>query len=399
MILDATTKTIEVVLEGAITTNQCDVTSGFADSYPGGGFLPGEQDTATNGATPVTAVSAPAANVQRMVNEVRVYNKDTVAHTITIQLNDNGTRRVLQKQTAAAGTVVLYAPSGGNMQNIPTLDYVELEGGSTPVKISAMADLNLAGPPSASAKISAETGGTTNLGIQLDTLYKLFVDWLGYIATNPLDNGAGAGLAILLKTGAGGAGNSGALTLETGTATGGNSGAILVTSGTVSSGQSGQVVCSSANTTGTANSGNAGLVSGDTTAGTGNSGDAFMGSNDAGGTAGATNIFSGTSHGANAAGGPITIVCGSGTSGNANGGDITLTAGNGAGAGRGGNVNITLGTGGATTGSLQISNTWTANGAVATAVTGVGPTGSHTTVQEWFTIKNTAGTVRYIPAF
>lgn len=45
------------------------------------------------------------------------------------------------------------------------------------------------------------------------------------------------------------------------------------------------------------------------------------------------------------------------------------------------------------------SANWVANGAVATSLTGVGPTGSHTTVQEWFTIIDNAGTRRYIPAF
>jgi hypothetical protein len=42
---------------------------------------------------------------------------------------------------------------------------------------------------------------------------------------------------------------------------------------------------------------------------------------------------------------------------------------------------------------------WTANGSVATAMTSVGPTGSHTTVQEWFTVIDSAGTTRYIPAY
>lgn len=42
---------------------------------------------------------------------------------------------------------------------------------------------------------------------------------------------------------------------------------------------------------------------------------------------------------------------------------------------------------------------WTANGAVATTMTSLGPTGSHTTIQEWFVVKNASGTVRYIPAY
>ena len=45
------------------------------------------------------------------------------------------------------------------------------------------------------------------------------------------------------------------------------------------------------------------------------------------------------------------------------------------------------------------SGTWAANGAVATALTSVGPTGSHTTVQEWFVVRNASNVVRYIPAF
>jgi hypothetical protein len=40
-----------------------------------------------------------------------------------------------------------------------------------------------------------------------------------------------------------------------------------------------------------------------------------------------------------------------------------------------------------------------ANGAVATALTAVGPTGSHTTVQEWMKVKGTGGATRWIPMF
>jgi len=45
------------------------------------------------------------------------------------------------------------------------------------------------------------------------------------------------------------------------------------------------------------------------------------------------------------------------------------------------------------------SANFSANGSVATALSSVGPTGSHTTVQEWLTITDNAGTVRYIPCF
>lgn len=57
---------------------------------------------------------------------------------------------------------------------------------------------------------------------------------------------------------------------------------------------------------------------------------------------------------------------------------------------------------GTSSGTLEIgaSGMWTANGAVATTMTSLGPTGSHTTIQKWFTVLDTDGvTVRYIPAY
>ena len=68
-----------------------------------------------------------------------------------------------------------------------------------------------------------------------------------------------------------------------------------------------------------------------------------------------------------------------------------------------GNINsdLVLTVTGGGTGRVQwgSSRTWTANGAVATTLGSLGPTGANTTVQEWLTFKNTAGTVRYIPAW
>jgi len=56
---------------------------------------------------------------------------------------------------------------------------------------------------------------------------------------------------------------------------------------------------------------------------------------------------------------------------------------------------------GGSTATLQLNGTgmFTANNTVATEITALGPTGANTTVQEWLTIKNAAGTTRYIPCF
>lgn len=40
-----------------------------------------------------------------------------------------------------------------------------------------------------------------------------------------------------------------------------------------------------------------------------------------------------------------------------------------------------------------------ANGVVATTMTSLGPTGSHTTIQEWLLVKNASGTSRWIPMY
>jgi hypothetical protein len=45
------------------------------------------------------------------------------------------------------------------------------------------------------------------------------------------------------------------------------------------------------------------------------------------------------------------------------------------------------------------AGTFTANGTTGTTMTSLGPAGAHTTVQEWFTITDASGTVRYIPAY
>jgi len=56
---------------------------------------------------------------------------------------------------------------------------------------------------------------------------------------------------------------------------------------------------------------------------------------------------------------------------------------------------------GAASNAMQIkaAGAWTANGSVATAMSSLGPTGSHATIQEWFKVTDAAGNVRYIPAF
>lgn len=120
MILDNVNRKIEVVLSEAQVTNPCAIVGSFFDNAatpPNGG---GPTLVNTNGVTPVTAVAAPLANTYRMVNELTVFNPDTVSHGVTVRYNDNGTIYVIMKATLAPGYTLTYSKSQGWAVMTPT---------------------------------------------------------------------------------------------------------------------------------------------------------------------------------------------------------------------------------------------------------------------------------------
>lgn len=108
MILDATTKSLEVILAGAITTTQLPFVATYADISVTA-FAPAGNDGQTNSTTAVAMVPAPAASVQRQVKEVSIWNADTVAATVTVRLNDNATFRNIVKVILQPGEHLQYA--------------------------------------------------------------------------------------------------------------------------------------------------------------------------------------------------------------------------------------------------------------------------------------------------
>jgi len=112
LILDATTKSLEVRLAGAVSANQLPVTAHYTDITTTL-YTPGSNDTQSNGATAVTIVAAPAASTQRHVESISVYNADTAAATVTIQLNNNSTLRIITKVTLQAAEQLFYEDGMG----------------------------------------------------------------------------------------------------------------------------------------------------------------------------------------------------------------------------------------------------------------------------------------------
>jgi len=110
--LDATTKTLEVVLAGAVAANELPVVVTFVDVTTTA-YTPGSTDTITTGTTPVTAVAAPAASTQRQIKFLSVYNADTVAATVRINFNNNATLRRVVSVELAVGSALIYADGEG----------------------------------------------------------------------------------------------------------------------------------------------------------------------------------------------------------------------------------------------------------------------------------------------
>jgi hypothetical protein len=96
IILDATTKSLKIVLAGAVAATQLPVVAHYTDITTTA-YTPGSNDTVTNSTTVVEFVAAPAASTQRHVESISVYNVDTAAATVTIQyVSTGGTRQIIK---------------------------------------------------------------------------------------------------------------------------------------------------------------------------------------------------------------------------------------------------------------------------------------------------------------
>ena len=115
MILDNTSKTIQIVLGEAMTTTQPEYTTAYEDiNVAGGTFVAGATDGSLNGVALVTVIAAPASSTQRRVKEISVYNSDTVNHAVTVQYYDGTNTELIVKTTIAPGQTLWYG--GGSWQ-------------------------------------------------------------------------------------------------------------------------------------------------------------------------------------------------------------------------------------------------------------------------------------------
>lgn len=112
LILTATTDNIQVVLGGAVTTNQLPCMASWRDITTTT-FAPGRTVVNTNSTTDVNLIPAPGASTQRVCDWLSIWNRDTVAATVTVKFDANGTEYILWQGSLAVGERVEYQEGHG----------------------------------------------------------------------------------------------------------------------------------------------------------------------------------------------------------------------------------------------------------------------------------------------
>ena len=108
---------LEVVLSGAVLTLQLPYYVSWVDSTISD-HTPGESNGATNNTTIVTAVSSPSTTsgglvTKRTIKYISIYNQDTAARTMFLQIRSSGTVRILRKIILNIGDVLEYSLDTG----------------------------------------------------------------------------------------------------------------------------------------------------------------------------------------------------------------------------------------------------------------------------------------------
>lgn len=88
--LDTTTRTLEIILTAAKTTNDMSCVVSYSDDVPGVSYNGGTKLSLSNGITASAICLAPSVGV-RDIDFISVYNADTAPKTAVIRINDNGT--------------------------------------------------------------------------------------------------------------------------------------------------------------------------------------------------------------------------------------------------------------------------------------------------------------------
>jgi hypothetical protein len=112
MLLDATTDSLEIILDKAVTTNQLSF-SVYFNEYTSTTVTPTENTGITNNTTAVNLISSPSASTQRQLRWCCVNNVDTKDIGVKIRFNDNGSYRNVMYVFLRVGESIQYSEEMG----------------------------------------------------------------------------------------------------------------------------------------------------------------------------------------------------------------------------------------------------------------------------------------------
>jgi hypothetical protein len=110
--LNSTTRTLQLFLAGAVTTNQLQVTVCYSDQTTST-YLGSTQLSTSNNTTAVVICSAPASGAVRDIDMVNVLNTDTASATVTIEIVDTSTAYQQISVALAVGDKLTYTHGSG----------------------------------------------------------------------------------------------------------------------------------------------------------------------------------------------------------------------------------------------------------------------------------------------
>ena len=168
IILDNTNKSLELVLVGAITTNQLPFVISYIDVTTTL-YTPIEADGVSNSTTAVTMAAAPAASTQRQIKYLSIQNQDTASATAIIRYNDNTTIRQIVKILLAVNDTLFYT-DGEGFRVMDTNGCIKTVGTITGAALTRVDDTN----------VTLTLGGTPTLALLQAT--SLTLGWTGTLA-------------------------------------------------------------------------------------------------------------------------------------------------------------------------------------------------------------------------
>lgn len=110
--LDTTSRKLQAVLAGAITTNQLHCVVSYSD-HTSTAYNGGTQLTSTNSTTAVDICDAPAASTVRDIDYINIRNRDTAAATVTVMLDSSGADSEIAKAILSVGDQLVYTHGEG----------------------------------------------------------------------------------------------------------------------------------------------------------------------------------------------------------------------------------------------------------------------------------------------